>query len=122
MLRVFSLVLVTAVPLLYVLRTDDQRPLRGKCLLGITAVVAVMPPLAWYCALGTGPAAALHQAAAAAVPLAQLGALVLSTRTYPTLRDQRFAAASSFGSLRARPRVAFAGGSLGSCSAAIPIR
>lgn len=74
-----GLVLLIAVPVLYVLRTQDQRPLRGRWLLVIVGAVAIVPAAAWYRALHLDlawPADAL--AVATTVPLAQLGALVVS--------------------------------------------
>src|SRR6185437_4159088 len=76
-------VLLVAVPVLYVLRTQDQRPLRGRWLLVIVGAVAIVPAAAWYRALHRDlawPAEAL--ALATTVPMVQLGVLVLSLSVF----------------------------------------
>jgi hypothetical protein len=79
LLEATSLALVVAVPTLYSFRTSDQRPLRGRWLVGIGALVACVATIAWHQAASVGmDPSALHLAFAATVPLAQLILLVLS--------------------------------------------
>lgn len=82
-LSMASSVLLLSVPLLYILRTGDQRPLRGRWLLAVVAAVAIVPAAAWYRAWHLDLASpAKELAMATTVPLAQLGVLVLSLSAF----------------------------------------
>lgn len=78
--------LLIVVPGLYVVRTQDQRPLRGRWLIGIGAVVAILPAVMWYQAMqfSLGPSTETL-AIQATVPLAQLVIVVLSLRLFQRL-------------------------------------
>lgn len=78
--------LLIAVPGLYVVRAQDQRPLRGRWLVAISVVVATFPALVWYLAMQFNLGPSIERLAIeTTVPLAQLAIVVLSLRLFQTL-------------------------------------
>lgn len=78
--------LVVAVPGLYVVRTKDQRPLRGLWLGWIAAIVTIVPAIAWYRALQLGFASsAANLAIATTVPFAELTLMMLSLTIFKSV-------------------------------------
>jgi hypothetical protein len=82
-------VLSVTVPMLYVVRKSDQRPLCDRWLLGFAAIYVVAAAIGWYGAFRVGfTRLAFRHALALTVPLGQMSLLLLSIGVFKLLKGR----------------------------------